>query len=410
MKTLKLRRYDARAVLRSCPGLLSKGGARSAMQVVVLMRSLGVSTTSLARDKKSLPTLLSRSPAALFRFVAFLSSEDIRMPVESIGPFLRRKNTEKLLDAVAPVSSNRMCVISDKNMTSPVGDISLMVDFWGGDAQAQKMKINSVYRAMASTADILKHEIGVGSLHRMVAAFPNVLLLNVSTQVVPVVNYLCDEIGVWEDDVPRVLESFPALLQTDISRIDNVVKFMRSLDVSDDSLGPIFRAFPALLTLDVKEDMEKVVEFLRSIGITNIGRFVTRLPPVLGYSVENELRPKWEYLTNVCRFDKFEIVRFPAYFSYPFERVIKTRYEYLRDVKRAPIQLMSVDEIVRFGDAEFARAVAGDSDGGVEFAAYAAKRQNQNGSNAKQRRQPKEKKTKTRKKSAEQIFKTQKKQ
>lgn len=392
--TLKLRRYDARAVLRSCPGLLTKRGSRSAVQVVALMRSLGVSTSSLARDKRSLPMLLSRSPAALFRFVAFLSSDDVRMPMKSIGPFLRRKNTVQLLDSVAPVAGADSKATRGENLTNTNGDASLLAEFWGGDIQAQRKRTNSLYRSMASTADILRHEVGVSSLGKMVAAYPNVLLLDVSSQVTPVVEYLCDEIGIWEEDIPRVLESFPSVLETDTKRMDSVLKFMQSLDVSDDSLGPIFRAFPSLLTLDVEDDMEPVVDFLNSIGISNVGRFVTRLPPVLSYSVENDLRPKWEYLTNVCRFDKFEVVRFPAYFSYPFERVIKTRYEYLRDVKKAPIQLMSVDEIVRFGDAEFARIVAGDDDGGKIFTEYAERRQKESrGTGKKAKKTPKKKKS-----------------
>lgn len=90
--------------------------------------------------------------------------------------------------------------------------------------------------------------------------------------------------------------------------------------------------------------------------------------------MEKELKPKWEYLSQVCKFDYFEVVRFPAYFSYPLERVIKTRYEYLRDIKNAPISLVSVDDVLRFGDVDFATSVVGDKDGGEEFLRYAKQR------------------------------------
>jgi len=89
----------------------------------------------------------------------------------------------------------------------------------------------------------------------------------------------------------------------------------------------------------------------------------SRLPPVLGYSVEKDLKPKWEYLKAVSQFASFEVGRFPAYFSYPLERVIKSRYEYLLVVKRYPVQLLSVDDILRFGDKDFAINVAKDEDG-----------------------------------------------
>jgi hypothetical protein len=87
-----------------------------------------------------------------------------------------------------------------------------------------------------------------------------------------------------------------------------------------------------------------------------------RLPPVLGYSVQNDLKPKWDFLKEVCQFDYFEVVRFPAYFSYPLERVIKMRYNYLRDCKDIPIQLVRVDDVLRFGTRDFATEIALDVD------------------------------------------------
>lgn len=89
----------------------------------------------------------------------------------------------------------------------------------------------------------------------------------------------------------------------------------------------------------------------------------SRLPPVLGYSVENELQPKWEFLKNVCQYASFEVRRFPAYFSYPLDRVIMNRYEYLREIKGIPVRLLPVDEILRFGDADFSKVVAKDING-----------------------------------------------
>lgn len=88
-----------------------------------------------------------------------------------------------------------------------------------------------------------------------------------------------------------------------------------------------------------------------------------RIPPVLTYSVKDELIPKWDYLTRVCQFPSFEIGRFPAYFSYPLERVIINRFEYLRRFKKIPLDYFPVDEVLRYGDDDFATLVAQDVDG-----------------------------------------------
>merc|ERR1712194_1285 len=138
------------------------------------------------------------------------------------------------------------------------------------------------------------------------------------------------------------------------------------LKVEEEALARMFQSFPSILVLDVEGSMVPVVKFLRGIGVTNVGRFITRLPPVLGYSVENELAPKWKILRHVCEYARFEIVRFPAYFSYPLDRVIMNRYTYLRDVKNLPLRMirtLRVDQVLRFGDDDFSRCVARDTDG-----------------------------------------------
>lgn len=58
----------------------------------------------------------------------------------------------------------------------------------------------------------------------------------------------------------------------------------------------INRAFPSLLGLERERHMDGVVLYLRQLGVQNVGRFVSRLPPVLGYDVKTNLAPKVTYL------------------------------------------------------------------------------------------------------------------
>lgn len=46
------------------------------------------------------------------------------------------------------------------------------------------------------------------------------------------------------------------------------------------------------------------------------------------------------------------------------------RYNYLRDCKDIPIKLVRVDDVLRFGDRDFATEIALDEDGGAAFAKY----------------------------------------
>jgi hypothetical protein len=383
--TLKLRRYDARKVLRGCPGLLSMRGSKSAVQVVAMMTKLGVSTSSMARDKTALPTLLSRSPAGIFRLISFLSSDAVRMPLSKIGPLIRRADGQKLLDAVTPVPRLQKHVDSDTVGEEQAIDQKVESAIYGRSSEVRRDQVNEVYKNMTKTAWILRNEIGAKDLGKVVAAYPSVLLLDADTQILPSANYLMEELGIMEGDLVSVLQLYPALLGKDVYEMQKVVEFLEALEIQNDNLPIMFRAFPALLTLDVDKDMMPVVTYLQSIGISNIGRFVARLPPVLGYSVENELEPKWQFLNRVCMYANFELTKFPAYFSYPFERVIKTRYEYL-SAKGFPTDIISVDTVLRFGDHDFAIKVARDLDEGKLFAAFAKNRMNERA--PKNRRRP----------------------
>jgi hypothetical protein len=378
MQTLGLRKYDARKVLRCCPGLLSVRGSRNAEQIMAMMTKLGVTENSVARDKASIPTLLSRAPSGMFRLVSFLCSSAVRMPVDQVGPLLRRKISRELMDAVIPLPASFVSVVNtadtDSGMACGEDPIAEAV-LWRKTREERKGRIEEVYKNMTRTAFTLRDEIGTEDLGKVISAYPSVLLLDVDRQILPMARYLMDDLGILEGDLASVLQLFPQLLGMNIADMELVVGYLYSLGVEEDDLSSMIRAFPVLLTMKI-QDMQLVVDYLRSIGVADVGAFVTRLPPVLGYSVEKELKPKWEFLKTVCMFAEFEIKKFPAYFSYPFERVIKTRYEYL-SLKGISRQLVPVDSVLRYGDADFAVKVVRDDDDGKSFRAFCKTRRSQ---------------------------------
>jgi mTERF len=252
---------------------LTVKGSKNAQQVIILLSTLGVSRRSLARDKNALPILLSRSPAQLFRLVAFLASDAVRMPLTNIGPLLRRAECAPLLNAIAPIP--QLQKQDNMDMDDSAAATILINSAQKTEQNNQREQINDTYRQMSATAWTLRHEIGTEDLGKVIAAYPSVLLLDVETQILPSASYLMNELGIWQDDLPRVLQLYPALLGMDIEEMKRVSSYLISLEVAEKNLGSIFRAFPSLLTLDVEKDMKPVIEFLRKIGISNVGRFVT---------------------------------------------------------------------------------------------------------------------------------------
>ncbi|KAF5767055.1 putative transcription regulator mTERF family [Helianthus annuus] len=53
---------------------------------------------------------------------------------------------------------------------------------------------------------------------------------------------------------------------------------------------------------------------------------VGRFSPLLGNSIEEVLRPKYEFLANAMQKPLEEVVEYPRYFSYSLEKKIKPRF------------------------------------------------------------------------------------
>ena len=276
--TIKLRKYDARKVLRECPGLLTKRGSMSAMEVVSILSNLGVSPTSLCRDKAALPMLLSRSPASLFRFVAFLSSDYVRMPVAKIGPFIRRSECASVLDLIAPLpryNSNLLDGVDDGiGLADNDIDSTPIQKLLRDGSENMENETTKRYNAMFKTAEFLREEVGIEDMGKVLAAFPQVFTIE-RDRVIEVVNFLHEELELYHDEIAKIIEAYPMILETETSQMLKVIDYLRSLEVTEDVLGSIFRAFPALLSQDPETTMKEVVEFLKEIGVTNIGRFIT---------------------------------------------------------------------------------------------------------------------------------------
>lgn len=74
------------------------------------------------------------------------------------------------------------------------------------------------------------------------------------------------------------------------------------------------------------------MKYLMKIGLSkkDVGFMVRRFSPLLGYSIEEVLRPKLEFLMNIMKKPVSEVVQYPRYFSYSLEKKIKPRYWVLK--------------------------------------------------------------------------------
>ena len=98
--------------------------------------------------------------------------------------------------------------------------------------------------------------------------------------------------------------------------------------------------------------------YLQSLGVTDIAKVVTRLPSILGLSIENNLKPTVEYLTNECYATISDIEKMPALVSYSLDKRIKPRHAFLQTKGVEVGYDITVGTMLKVNDRNFSEQTA----------------------------------------------------
>jgi len=167
---------------------------------------------------------------------------------------------------------------------------------------------------------------------------PSILHLSVQKGLMPRVQYLKQEVGIAAEDIPLVIQRSPAVLTFSVeNQIQPRVEFLRELGISKENVVKMITRHPHLLQYSF-EGLGEHLKFLGEIGMNDneVALTVTRLSQFFSLSVENSLRPKYEYLTGELGGTKETCVKYPAYFSLSLDQRIKPRHLFLEQYDLAP--------------------------------------------------------------------------
>lgn len=183
-----------------------------------------------------------------------------------------------MLDAVAPLRKpvslgGELDEITNKNLTNTEAE-SEILGYFKLDNTMRQQQIERGYQSMEAVANVLRLKAGIRDFRKILSSYPHAFFLNV-TNIISVTQFLKEDVGMSREDVAKAIQSFPTLLEQDVTKMREVVEQLQMLEVDDESLPSMLRSFPATLLLDTKSNIDPVVEFLREIGVRNVGRFVT---------------------------------------------------------------------------------------------------------------------------------------
>ncbi|XP_074565891.1 transcription termination factor MTEF1, chloroplastic-like [Curcuma longa] len=146
----------------------------------------------------------------------------------------------------------------------------------------------------------------------------------------PVFAFFANDLSATPEQTRDFILRCPDLLVSNVeSRLRPTLCFLRNLGLRN--VGAPTNLNAHLLNTPVEKLLSKI-KFLESMGLSReeaVGACV-RCPAIFGYSVENNMKPKIDYLVHEMERPIEEVKKFPQYFAFSLENKIKPRHLHLK--------------------------------------------------------------------------------
>ncbi|KAF5752721.1 hypothetical protein HS088_TW01G00637 [Tripterygium wilfordii] len=239
------------------------------------------------------------------------------------------------------------------NLSSQVKEKVVCLEIMGidsGKALSQNPSLHSasLYSIQSIIFFLQSKGILQKDMPRIVGMCPQILTSNIRTDLLPVFIFLSQDLKVPDHDFRRVIKKCPRLLISSVNdQLRPCLFWLRRLGFWD--LRALAYHDPVLLVSSVENTLIPKLVYLKSIGFSrdDVLDMVLRCPGLFTFSVENNLKPKFEYFVEDMKGDLEELMEFPQYFSFSLEKRIKPRHmEVVQSGLRVPLPLMlkSTDE------------------------------------------------------------------
>jgi len=202
------------------------------------------------------------------------------------------------------------------------------------------------------------HQCGLqdADLVRLCHVYPRFLQASIEGELAPVVDFM-KNIGVEGKDFAKMIKMYPHTLAK-LRKFQPTVVFLQSYGFTADHIRRVVVKWPRIFTQSIEASIRPTIEwFISTANVPrhSIAEVIASFPSVLGYNIENNIQPKFDYVTQVMGFPPSVVASHPRVFSYSLLKLIIPRYEFL--VSKG-IELRSIRNLTNFSDKTFATAIA----------------------------------------------------
>ncbi|KAJ0648828.1 putative transcription regulator mTERF family [Helianthus annuus] len=185
-------------------------------------------------------------------------------------------------------------------------------------------------------------------LPRIIGMCPNILTSNITTDLIPVFNFLSKDLNIPDQDFRKVINKCPRLLVSSVKdQLKPALFYLKRLGFHD--MGQLAYQDCVLLVSNVEKTLIPKLDYLISLGFSKpeAVEMVLRCPGLFTFSVDKNFKPKFEYFEREMKRDLNELKSFPQFFAFSLEKRIKPRHLQALECGvevSLPVLLKSTDE------------------------------------------------------------------
>ncbi|XP_030480946.2 transcription termination factor MTEF1, chloroplastic [Cannabis sativa] len=294
----------------------------------------------------SLPLLPSSSSSSSSSSSQSSSSSSFSLPNMPLIPPKPNKSLLHKHPLYAPTQSNLSLQIKEKIVCLEIMGID------SGKALAKNPSLHTTtLDSIQSTISFLRSKgIQQKDLKKIFGMCPKILTSDIAADLIPIFDFLAQDLQVPFHNLRKVINKCPRLLASSArDQLKPALFYLQRLGFRN--LESLAENDAVLLVSSVEKTLIPKLRFLEErleVSKEEAVGMVVRCPSLFTFSIENNLKPKLEYLVGEMERKVEEVKEFPQYFAFSLEKRIKPRH--LEIVKRGlgkemglPLMLISTD-------------------------------------------------------------------
>ncbi len=150
---------------------------------------------------------------------------------------------------------------------------------------------------------IMRLQMNTKQIHKLLLAYPQVLDCNLERTILPLTVYFLNELEFSPNEFRNILLKFPRLVTHSLRKVKRTIGYFRyELNMVAAQVKKVIYRAPAILGLNLEQNIRPKVQFLQStldLSDDELHTVLAAMPSLLLLNSEGNLQPKIEYLSSV---------------------------------------------------------------------------------------------------------------